>query len=136
MGSVRHVLRHAARSARALLVVALIGCLESFGSDAISGARPFEPPQTYRSMWAEVEVCAGRTGDFERVRWYQVEGRGSFEYQGQSNLGYWWPSHDIVIAGHRVDNGRIVRHEMLHDLLNDPGHPSEYFVTRCGSIVR
>jgi hypothetical protein len=26
----------------------------------------------------------------------------------------------------------VVRHEMLHALLGRQGHPSEYFVTRCG----
>lgn len=29
----------------------------------------------------------------------------------------------------------LVRHEMLHDLLNDVGHPREFFVERCGHLL-
>ena len=37
----------------------------------------------------------------------------------------------IIIAGHYTDHEMVVRHEMLHHLLDREGHPAEFFVNRC-----
>src|SRR5439155_2186966 len=47
----------------------LLGCLDAF---APAGAVPFTPPAVYRAWWTEIERCAGLSGDFDRVEWYEV----------------------------------------------------------------
>jgi hypothetical protein len=37
----------------------------------------------------------------------------------------------IVIAGNYLNHEMVVRHEMLHALLQREGHPTDYFVDRC-----
>jgi hypothetical protein len=34
-----------------------------------------------------------------------------------------------------VEQGALVRHEMLHDLLGRGDHPAEFFQRRCGAVV-
>jgi len=36
-----------------------------------------------------------------------------------------------VIAGNYAEHEMVVRHEMLHALLQREGHPTDYFVNRC-----
>src|SRR2546428_810795 len=60
----------------------LLGCLDAF---APAGAVPFTPPAVYRAWWTEIESCAGLSGDFDRVEWYEVPG-SSYScpaYEGQ-----------------------------------------------------
>src|SRR5258706_4847723 len=46
-----------------------------------------------------------------------------------------WTSHGetdrIIIAGVYENTEMVVRHELLHHLLGQAGHPAEYFVTLC-----
>ena len=37
----------------------------------------------------------------------------------------------IVVAGVFADSEMVVRHEMLHALLDQTGHPDGYFVDKC-----
>src|SRR6267154_5215977 len=41
---------------------------------APTGAASFAPPAFYRAWWAAIESCAGMSGDFDRVEWYEVPG--------------------------------------------------------------
>lgn len=105
------------------------------GVEDIEGAVAYAPPDTFRHYWAEVEACSGLRGDFDRVRWHTVGDRHHFRIDDVQYGGYWFPSHDILLAGRRVNDQRTIRHEMLHDLLGHSWHPPEFFVTRCGEVV-
>jgi hypothetical protein len=71
------------------------------------------------------------------VQWYVVPGaefvRGS---DGREVRGYYSaPGRQIVLAGRHLRSGDVVRHEMLHAVLRQPGHPPPYFQSRCGGWV-
>ena len=105
--------------------------------DLPRGAEPLEPPPPdYAAWWAATEQCAGRTADISRVTWFAMPGRTSFTYQDGQYDGYWWNGvHWILLAGDKVQNGMIVRHEMLHDLLGRGDHPAKWFQERCAGVV-
>ena len=85
-----------------------------FTSEVV-GRRPFDPPMEYREWWSATEDCSGRRGSFDRVSWYLADG---ITGDGVFGRGRWSAPHDIIVlAGHETD-GKLVRHEMLHDLLN------------------
>jgi hypothetical protein len=92
------------------------------------------PPDEYRTWWSETEACAGRSGDIDQIAWYLVPDAETFDSKSGLKVGLWTHSGEgvrIVIAGNYADNELVVRHEMLHALLDREGHPAEYFETRC-----
>lgn len=96
----------------------------------------FTPYAEYTMWWAEVEACSGLQAPMGRVRWYYVPNRTLFfEYRGESLSGLWFADHRIVLSESMRGHDQVVRHEMLHDLIGIPGHPSNYFIERCGSLV-
>jgi len=115
--------RLGARLLPALLL--LSGC----GFD-ITGDRPMEAPAIYREWWAKTEACSGLSGDFDRVEWLMVPGE-SFDCKSGQCVGHWHPGHQIYIAEPYLENEMVVRHEMLHDLLNGGGHPNPPFGADC-----
>ena len=103
----------------------LTGC----GFDIV-GDQPMEAPAVYREWWAKTEACSGLSGDFERVEWQVVVGE-TFDCKSGQCVGHWQPSHHIYIAEPYLENEMVVRHEMLHDLLNGGGHPNPPFGEGC-----
>jgi hypothetical protein len=94
------------------------------------------PPAQYRFWWSLVETCAERRGDMGSVRWYLWPEPGPLLLGGKWYNGYWWQQDSrILLASESVDDGRVVRHEMLHQLLQLEGHPPEYFDGRCEGVV-
>ncbi len=89
-----------------------------------------EPPAVYREWWARTESCSGRSGEFERVEWLVVPGR-SFRCSSGECAGHWEPGHRIYIAEEWMYNEMVVRHEILHDLLDRGGHPNPPFGEGC-----
>ena len=88
----------------------------------------------YAVWWQSTEACSGLKGNFAGIEWFQVPNVSTFESQAGTVVGLWENSagqNRITIAGEYVDNELVVRHEMLHALLDRAGHPQEYFVTRC-----
>jgi len=117
-----------ARLARLLSLVFVFGCLDAF---APAGAVPFTPPAVYRAWWSAIAACAGITGDFDRVEWYQVRD-SSYPcpaYEGRC-AGWWKPPHDIYLAEAWRGDRQLVEHEMLHDLLQRGDHPPVF--EACG----
>jgi len=101
-----------------------------------AGAETLTPLAAYADWWKATEECAGTLGSMSRVSWFVVPNRTSFAYGDGQYDGYWWNGvHWILLAGDKVENGMIVRHEMLHELLGRGDHPAEYFQRRCGSVV-
>jgi hypothetical protein len=132
------VLRSAALSAA---LVALVSSCSA--TDAVSPATPPLPPGAealqalapYGSWWSDVENCSGKRADMARIAWFIVPNEDHFVYRGKSFDGYWWSTHWVVLASPFVDDAAIVRHEMLHDLLNRGDHPAEFFQRRCAGVV-
>lgn len=102
-----------------------------------------QPPAVYRSWWRQVEECSGRTADFTRTRFYTViptPNEDSLYFRdprtGQYLDGEWVPSSNaIYLAAGQVTNPGVVRHEMLHAILREIGHPARYFADRCAVLV-
>jgi hypothetical protein len=83
------------------------------------------------------EACSGLQGDFTRIAWFRVPGAESIPL-GDGTLvnGRWDPvSNRIVLAEQSARFGDLVRHEMLHALLQGGGHPRDAFIGRCGGTV-
>jgi hypothetical protein len=50
--------------------------------------------------------------------------------------GYWSPAGDlIVLAEHYQLTGSVVRHEMLHAIVQRTGHSRDFFLNRCAGTV-
>ena len=111
------------------------GCVAFEPSDIPAGALPLEAPAHFGEWWARTEQCSGLTGSMDVIRWYVVPDVSSFETDIGEKVGLWikTPSDAvIVLAEAYADHELVVRHEMLHQLLQRSGHPEEYFVEKCG----
>jgi hypothetical protein len=99
-----------------------------------ASAQVMAAPDQYRDWWVKTETCSGLAGRFDRIEWYVVPGADEFNTDLGVKVGLWTHSSSgvrIVIAGDYVNNELVVRHEMLHALLDREGHPPEYFQDRC-----
>jgi hypothetical protein len=119
------------------LAVALsaAACSTEPGTVQVAGSQPMAAPEQYRSWWSATEQCSGLSGDFSKLEFYQVPGVSTFASPVGTVVGLWnqaGSENRITLAGYYLDNELVVRHEMLHALLERTGHPVEYFVTRCG----
>lgn len=100
------------------------------------GAARLEPPAPYRLWWALAEQCSGVAAPFESVAWYHVPGAEALTIEGRTYHGIWYATGNrIVLAGGAVHRATLVRHEMLHALLQTGGHPAEQFSVRCAGYV-
>lgn len=123
---------------RVLALVMLVGLA---ACDLMGPAEPlpdravaFVAPPQYQTWWAQTEACSGRQGHLERIAWYVVPDVTEFTTPEGENVGRWSRGSNgtqIVVAGAYLVNELVVRHEMLHALLNRPDHLREYFVDRC-----
>ncbi len=116
-----------------MLLLAACTMLEP-SSDFPSNAVPMTPPAAYLGWWQATEACAARTGRFTRIRWYVVPGAMTFPTHEGPKVGLWSRVGDevrIAVAEGYVAHELVVRHEMLHALLDREGHPPLYFQQRC-----
>ena len=75
-------------------------------------------------------------GRLSAINWYQVPGARTFQHRTGPVTGYWTSSGNrIVLAGDALHWGDVVRHEMLHALLQRGGHPRATFIGKCGGVV-
>lgn len=116
---------------RAVLVSLIAACACTEPYDPFDGAEPFQPPAIYKDWWVTVEACSGTTGDFSAVRWYTKEMLRSPTNVATSD----YVLQSVVLTPAVVMDAMAVRHEMLHLLIRVPGHPPEYFNSRCGAFV-
>jgi hypothetical protein len=99
-----------------------------------AGAVQIATPAVYREWFQRTEGCSGRTGDFSAVQFYVVPGVETFPTEDGAKVGEWisdGSTQRVIIAGNYRNHEMVVRHELLHTLLRQTGHPDEYFVTRC-----
>ena len=70
------------------------------------------------------------------VEWYIVPNVSVFWHEGHLVNGYWMSTGNrIVLAEAAVEDGGVVRHEMLHAQQPGSGHARHDFVERCGGVV-
>jgi hypothetical protein len=113
---------------RALLVAAftLAGC----SSFSPTNDHSYTPLAAYRKWFDETQACSGLQGSFDRIKWYVVDGT-EFDCPSGKCVGHWNDDHSIFISSAWVSNELVVRHEMLHDLIGQPGHPDPPFGSPC-----
>lgn len=97
----------------------------------------FSPPAVYPRWWAMVESCSGVERLIDKLAWYVVPGAQTISVGNRHDFaGYWFErSNRIVLAGQSQLDGPIVRHEMLHAIIRNSGHPRESFLRRCAGVV-
>ena len=80
--------------------------------------------------------CSGKTRAFSEMRWFVVPGVSLFWRDGSVVNGFWSrEGNKIVLAEGAIDDGEVVRHEMLHALENEGRHTRGAFIERCGGVV-
>jgi hypothetical protein len=120
----------------ALFLLVLAACTEIADPALDAGAEKFSPPPVYQLWWDMTRACSGRTGALSSVQWYVVPRAHLIFLDGQAADGYWSAgSNRIVLAGAAQMDGAIVRHEMLHALIQHPGHARGEYLERCGGVV-
>ena len=90
------------------------------------GARTITPLPQWSQYYARAEACAGRGGDFIRVRWFMVDRIEELDGTPSAAVAVSC-ADDIYLTDHFEPT---VRHEILHHVLGQNGHPAEYF-PRC-----
>jgi hypothetical protein len=120
----------------AICLVGLCACWRLVDPQLPPGSRQFSPPVVYVKWWAMTEACSGRFASIESLSWFQVPGTLRDPTNGEDLGGYWsGGSNRIVLAEENKLSGEIVRHEMLHALLQKPTHPRAAFLGNCAGVV-
>lgn len=94
-------------------------------------AVPFQPPKSFVAAWRAMEACSGLSGRVANVRWFRVPAlpdnlEGAWDYPHHVFLTEFVLS-DAVSEYYR---DYVVKHEILHDLLQSPAHPPVF--DECG----
>jgi len=98
-----------------------------------SDAEQFSPPAVYSTWWNMTQACSGLTGSLAAVTWYKASEPLTNPVTGEAVNGYWTSrSNRIVLVTTAIMNGGLVRHEMLHAMLQSGGHPRQQFLGKCG----
>lgn len=89
--------------------------------------------ELYEEWWRRTEECAGRKGDMSRVTFYAVDSPSGSISLGPDVAHGWWvrKGNRIYLPANALGEEWLVRHEMLHALLQRGAHPSDLFVEAC-----
>lgn len=114
---------------RPFIAVALLA-LAACGFDPIGPS--MGPPAIYRQWYSDVEKCSGLTGDFDAIRWQHV-----YDLRDGQTMyrAYWYPRHTITLRDDFRFDEQVVKHEMMHDLIQSGEHPALYFEQVCGNLI-
>jgi hypothetical protein len=124
------------RWSRLLILLLSAACERPVAPVLVDGARRFEPPAVYQLWWETTLECSGRRAPLSAVRWYFVPGAQTVEVNGERYAGYWSSAgNSIVLAEDAMLDGSLVRHEMLHSLIDVGTHPRGEFLARCAGVV-
>ena len=99
-----------------------------------AGAVAITAPAGYQAWYAKTEQCASLTGNYSSIKWYVVPNVSQFNSEFGATVALWRKSNNdniIIVSGDYKDDEMVVRHEMLHSLLQVDGHPPTYFVADC-----
>lgn len=118
----------------ALALILVFGaCSEATGPIiGIEGERPYTNPSLVLT-WAILEQCSGIDGDFSKVQFFTAT---SITYGDGYARGLWEPKGNrIYILATETANVPLVKHEMMHALLQANGHPARFFNGVCGDLI-
>ena len=98
------------------------------------------PPQELTTWWTELSRCAGRSSPLPALVWFAVPGI-YFDVVRQRYAGFYFADEHAIVVAEGVAQqaelrANLLRHELLHVLLDTADHPAEFFERRCGSLVR
>ena len=110
------------------MMMLLMACVQVWEPN---GLQRFDPPPIYEKWWAATKECSGLSGDYRKVEWYVVPGEMIVAPTGEMGKAWWVEPHRIYVATLWVKNEHLIRHEMLHELLQVAGHHWSAF-ERCG----
>lgn len=121
---------------------AIVACLAASSCDLVDpylapGAEPFTPPPVYARWWSMVESCSGITRSINTVDFYVVGDTKEIPLgNGDQVSAYWSPAGNLIVLAedYRL-NGAVVRHEMLHAILRQTGHPRKAFIGQCAGVT-
>jgi hypothetical protein len=116
------------------LLAGSVACAEITALPA--GSESFEPPPEYELWWSMTESCSEKQGALADVQWYIVPNTTVLPGTEGEFSGEWFPQRNrVVLTSADQHDGELVRHEMLHALLQEAGHPRSQFLERCAGIV-
>ena len=98
----------------ALVLLVFSTCAWLF--EPIPPGEGWTPPAHYRAIWDSAQACTGKRGNFDRIVWYRMPGN-NFPYKDGSAIASWTRPHAITIAVEWQTTDWVVKHEMIHDLL-------------------
>ena len=120
-----------------LLVVGLGACAlpHAAGAPLAPVDRAWAVPtlELYQQWWAKTEACSNRRGELGDVAFYAVDAPSGAIKLGNEIAHGWWVRNGnrIYLPANAVGEEWLVRHEMLHALLQTGAHPPEMFVEAC-----
>jgi hypothetical protein len=118
-------------------IVGLAGCGDGLVDPPLPpDAEQFSPPAVYSTWWNMTQACSGLTGSLAAVTWYKTSEVLHDVPTGDVIIGYWTAgSNRIVMVASAMLDGGAVRHEMLHSLIGQGGHPRSQFLGKCAGTV-
>lgn len=127
---------------RVLFYSAFIGILVSACALPKAGGAPVAPVERawsvptlelYQEWWAKTEKCAGVRGDMSQVTFYAVDSPTGAISLGTEVAHGWWirEGNRIYLPANALSEEWLVRHEMLHALMQRGSHPNDMFVDAC-----
>ena len=102
-----------------------VGCAEA-GNLGPVNARPLDPPAIYQLWWRQVEACTEFNARFDRVDWFEADELVNTERETR-HMGAWKPPHSIYVRTGNVLSESVVKHEMVHELLQRKDHDMPLF---------
>lgn len=112
-----------------LLATLVAGCSSPFVPD--DPLIRHYPTAIERGWWSEVAACMGiPEPPIERVTFWIVRAGHSFDSPDGHRRGWWEPAHTIYLTSAWWADESLVKHEMVHDMLQTGGHASPAF-DRC-----
>lgn len=87
----------------------------------------------YQEWWDKTVACSGKQGKMTDVAFYAVDApAGAIELKGELAHAWWVrEGNRIYLPASALGEEWLVRHEMLHALLQKGSHPASIFVESC-----
>lgn len=107
-------------------------------TDPLPDALRTDAPPAARQFWRELVACTGirpqRGRGFGSITWYRVHGRQfTRPDNGRSVIGLWIrPGNAVVLSSAWYEDERLIKHEMLHVLLQRGSHDDPHFQAAGG----
>ena len=112
----------------------VVSACSLWDSEFPDSAALFVPPAQWRVWWEVLEDCSGRRGRFDDVTWFKAP-FGEITFEGRVAYAMWYADGNKIALSRDLETDELVRHEMLHAVLQDGSHSDDYFLRRCGDVV-